>query len=107
MMIEYAVVSERREALQRLRGIERLVYIQVSGGIKVYAIPDEDLPRENSEKTSAVHFMRFELDTASINSLKQGADLIVGVDHEYYVESISLSENNQYKGTRNSLLNDF
>jgi hypothetical protein len=106
MMIEYAVVEERREALKKLRGIERKVYIQVSGGNKVYAIADEDLPRENDEKTSAVHFMRFELGQLDMSELKKGANLCVGVDHEGYTESLELSQNNQYQDTYKSLVND-
>jgi Protein of unknown function (DUF3501) len=101
MMIEYPVVDERRQALKRLRGIERQVYIQINGGIKIYAIADEDLSRETDEKTSAVHFMRFELSQNDIDRVKQGAALTVGVDHERYKEAIELVGD-----TRNSLVSD-
>jgi hypothetical protein len=90
MMIEYSVVAERREALKQLRGIEHQVYVQVNGGTKIYAIADEDLPRENDEKTSAVHFMRFELPQVSVDAVKQGGLLTMGVDHENYQQSIQL-----------------
>jgi hypothetical protein len=101
MMIEYPVVDERRQALKRLRGIERQVYIQINGGIKIYAIADEDLSRETDEKTSAVHFMRFELSQNDIDRVKQGAALTVGVDHERYKQAIELVGD-----TRNSLVSD-
>ncbi|MEY3996741.1 MAG: hypothetical protein RL344_1084 [Pseudomonadota bacterium] len=101
MMIEYPVVDERRQALKRLRGIERQVYIQINGGIKIYAIADEDLSRETDEKTSAVHFMRFELSQNDIDRVKQGAALTVGVDHEQYKQAIELIGD-----TRNSLVSD-
>jgi hypothetical protein len=88
MMIEYPVVTERVEALKRLRGIERQVYVQVEGAAKVYAIADEDLPRENEEKTSAVHFMRFELTEDMVQALKYGVTLAVGVDHALYQQTV-------------------
>jgi hypothetical protein len=91
MMIEYPVVDERRQALKRLRGIERQVYVQVNGEEKVYAIADEDLPRENDEKTSAVHFMRFELPQSFIQAVKQGGKLVVGVDHALYHQFTELT----------------
>ena len=61
MLIEYEDVDERKRALARLKGVEARVYVEVEGGPRVYAIADEDLPRENDEKTAAVHFLRFEL----------------------------------------------
>lgn len=101
MMIEYPVVEERREALKRLRGVERQVYVQVEGAAKVYAIADEDLPRENEEKTSAVHFMRFELTEDMVKALKYGVTLAVGVDHLAYQQHLELALN-----VRDSLVND-
>ena len=88
MMIEYPVVEERKEALKRLRGIERQVWVRVEGSDKVFAIADEDLRRENEEKTSAVHFMRFELNDEMVNALKYGVTLSIGIDHPAYTQSI-------------------
>ena len=84
MLIEYPDAAERREMLGRLKGIERRVWVQVGDGARIYAIADEDLERENEEKTSSVHFLRFELDAASRARLKQGAGLSIGVDHPVY-----------------------
>lgn len=84
MQIEYADEAERRRMLGLLKGIEDRVWIQVAGCEKVFAIADEDLVRENEVKTSAVHFLRFELDSAMIAKLKSGAALGVGVDHAEY-----------------------
>ena len=84
MLIEYEDVDERRVALARLRGVERRAWLEVSGFARVIAIADEDLERENDEKTSAVHFLRFELDPPRIAALKQGAALGFGIDHPGY-----------------------
>jgi uncharacterized protein YggL (DUF469 family) len=81
MMIEYPDVAERKGALARLKGVEDRTWIQVEGCAKVYAIADEDLERENEEKTSAVHFLRFELTEEMAKALKYGVALAVGVDH--------------------------
>lgn len=81
LMIEYPDVSERRAALARLKAVEDRVWVAVAGFERVYAIADEDLERENDEKTSAVHFLRFELEPAMVAALKAGAALSVGVDH--------------------------
>jgi uncharacterized protein DUF3501 len=83
MMIEYPDADERRRMLAKLKGIERGVWVRVDGGEKIYAIADEDLERENEEKTSAVHFLRFDLGAAA-RRLKQGARLAIGVDHPEY-----------------------
>ena len=88
MLLEYADPEERRERLQELIGVEDRVWVRVAGHAAVYAIADEDLPRENEEKTSSVHFLRFELAAPMIASLKQGAALAIGVDHENYEASI-------------------
>jgi hypothetical protein len=88
MLIEYEDVDERRQALARLRGIEDRVWVQVQGFARVYAIADEDLDRETDEKTSAVHFLRFELDQAMAGALKNGAPLGIGVDHPEYTAEI-------------------
>jgi len=84
MLIEYEDVEERKRALARLRGIEARVYVQVEGCARVSAIADEDLPRENDEKTAAVHFLRFELTPEMVAALKYGVGLSIGVDHPAY-----------------------
>ena len=102
MLIEYEDVEERKAALARLRGIESRVFVQVEGSPPVYAIADEDLPRENAEKTAAVHFLRFELAPEMIAALKYGVGLAIGVDHPAYsVAPVAVSEE-----TRKSLVAD-
>jgi hypothetical protein len=84
LLIEFAEPEERRAQLALLRGIEARCWVAVAGEARVFAIADEDLPRENAEKTSAVHFLRFELDAAMRAALHAGAQLAVGVDHPHY-----------------------
>ena len=84
MLIEYPEAGERRRRLAELKGIEDRTWVQVDGCERVWAIADEDLERENAEKTSAVHFLRFELDEKMRRALKQGAGLAAGVDHPNY-----------------------
>jgi hypothetical protein len=84
MQIEYEDEASRREGLESLVGIEDKVWVQVAGHAKVYAIADEDLDRETATKTSAVHFLRFELDEPMATALKGGASLSIGVDHLRY-----------------------
>jgi hypothetical protein len=84
MMIEYEDAVLRKAELARLKGVENRVYVQVDGQPKVYAIADEDLERENEEKTSSVHFLRFEFEPAAVAALKQGAAIAMGVDHPNY-----------------------
>lgn len=84
MMIEYADAEERKQALSKLKGIEDRVWVQVEGCARIYAIADEDLERENEEKTSAVHFLRFELNDDMARALKYGVGLALGVDHPNY-----------------------
>jgi hypothetical protein len=88
LQIEYEDVNERKSALQRLKGIEERVYVRVEGCAPVYAIADEDLERETDEKTSAVHFLRFELTTEMADALKYGVALSIGVDHPHYQAAI-------------------
>ena len=88
MMIEYHDVAERQRALARLKGIEERVWVKVESCARVYAIADEDLERENDEKTSAVHFLRFELGEEMCRALRQGAGLAIGVDHPQYQASV-------------------
>lgn len=84
MMIEYEDADERKRELARLKGVEARVYLQVDGCAPVYAIADEDLERENEEKTSSVHFLRFEFEPAMIEGLKAGAAVAAGIDHPNY-----------------------
>ena len=88
MMIEYPDPAVRRVELGKLKGIEDRVWVQVEGSPKVYAIADEDLERENEEKTSAVHFLRFELTEDMAKALKYGVSLSVGVDHPNYSAAV-------------------
>ena len=93
-MVEFPEVEERRAMLTQLRGIEDRIYIQVADFDRVFAIADEDLERADDEKTSAVHFLRFELPTEQVAALKGGASLIAGIDHENYrVEVSPVAEN--------------
>jgi hypothetical protein len=84
MMIEYPDAEERGRMLARLIGIEDRVWVQVEGHARVYAIADEDLERETEEKTSSVHFLRFELDGVMAGAVKRGARLAAGIDHPQY-----------------------
>lgn len=84
MLIEYSNEVERKAALAKLIGIEDRLFIQVEGQERVYAIADEDLERENAEKTSAVHFVRFELTAPMKRALKSGAQMMLGCDHPNY-----------------------
>ena len=91
MLLEYPDPAERRRRLAELKGIEARAWVQAEGCARVYAIADEDLERENEEKTSAVHFLRFELDPAARLALKRGAGLSVGVDHPNYRASAAVA----------------
>jgi hypothetical protein len=91
MLIEYPDPDERRRMLGLLKGIERAVWVQVAGGERVYAIADEDLERENEEKTSSVHFLRFELSAAMRERVRGGAGVVVGVEHPEYRASVELA----------------
>jgi hypothetical protein len=88
MMIEYPEVEVRQRMLAKLVGIEDRVWARVTGCAPVYAIADEDLERSTEDKTSAVHFLRFELDSTMKQSLKSGAALAAGVDHPNYRVSV-------------------
>jgi hypothetical protein len=101
-MVEFPEEEERREMLTRLVGIEDRVFIQVVDFDRVFAIADEDLERADAGKTSAVHFLRFELPAEQVSALKSGASLIAGIDHDNYrVEVSPVAEN-----IRESLVND-
>jgi hypothetical protein len=88
LLVEFPDPAERRAALARLKGIEDRCWVGVEGHPRVYAIADEDLERENEEKTSSVHFLRFELDSAMIAAVKAGAAVSVGVDHDHYRHAV-------------------
>jgi hypothetical protein len=88
MLIEYDDPDQRRRALATLKGVEDRTWVQVEGCARVYAIADEDLDRENDEKTSAVHFVRFELTSEMVAALKYGVGLAIGVDHPNYEASV-------------------
>jgi len=83
-MIEEPDVEQRRELLNRLIGVEDTVWIRADGNDPVYAVSDEDLERNTAEKTSSVHFLRFELDDRMVTDLKAGASLSMGIDHRNY-----------------------
>ena len=102
-MIEFPEVEERRAMLSQLRGIEDRVYVQVADFDRVYAIADEDLERSDDDKTSAVHFLRFEMPGEQVAALKGGASLIAGIDHENYCVEVSPVADN----VRQSLIADF
>ena len=87
MQIEYAEENQRREMLAKLKGVEDRVWVRIDGFDPVFAIADEDLERENEQKTSAVHFLRFELSAGMVAAAKGGAALSVGVDHPHYTTS--------------------
>ena len=88
LLIEFPDPEERRQRLGTLKGIEDRCWVQVAGFGRVLAIADEDLERENEEKTSSVHFLRFELTAEMIAALKGGRDLAVGIDHDHYRHAI-------------------
>jgi hypothetical protein len=90
-MLEYQDVAERRRQLRNLRGIENHVWIRVDGFEPVYAIANEDLERSNEEKTSAVHFMRFEFTPEMIAALREGAGLSMGVNHDLYRHEVAVT----------------
>jgi hypothetical protein len=101
-MLEFEDEAVRRVRLTQLVGIEHQVWSQVSGHEKITAISNEDLERSTDDKTSAVHFMRFEFSAAMIDSLRSGAALSFGSDHQGYNEHIDVPA-----GTRQALLLDF
>lgn len=91
MMIEFPDPAVRKKELAKMIGVEECVWMQVDGFDKVRPITNEDLERTNDEKTSSVHFMRFELTAPMVQAVKDGADILAGVDHDYYrVEGIKL-----------------
>jgi len=102
-MVEYPDVEERKKMLARLIGIERRVWVRVGTCEKVYPTANEDLERETEEKTSAVHFLRFEFTPEMIGMAKSGGAIAIGVEHENYFEEVNPLPDN----IRNALVNDF
>ena len=90
MMIEYPDVNERKRELERLIGVEDHMFVEVEGHGRVYAIADEDLDRENDEKTSAVHFVRFEFTPPMVAAIKAGASVKLGCDHRNYPAHVTI-----------------
>ncbi len=90
MMLEYTDINERKRELARLIGIEDRMFIEVEGHPRVYAIADEDLDRENDEKTSAVHFVRFEFSAATKAAIQAGAAVKIGCDHTNYPAHVEI-----------------
>ena len=88
LLIEFPDADERQRELALLKGIERRCWVQAAGSSRVYAVADEDLERENAEKTSSVHFLRFELAAPTIAALKGGGALALGIDHEHYRHTV-------------------
>jgi len=101
MMIQYPDIDERRRMLAQLIGIEDRVWVQVAEHDRVFAIADEDLERETAEKTSSVHFLRFELNSVMVSALKQGAAIAMGIDHPAYRASVDIAP-----AVRESLVRD-
>lgn len=88
-LLEFPDADERHERLAQLKGVEDRCWVQVAGHERVWAIADEDLERENEEKTSAVHFLRFELSAQMCAQVKAGAAIAAGIDHENYRQEVA------------------
>ncbi|WP_396431852.1 DUF3501 family protein [Limnohabitans sp.] len=91
MMIEYTDINERKRELAKLIGVEDRMFVEVEGHGRVYAIADEDLDRETEEKTSAVHFVRFQLAPGMCAAVKAGAGVKMGCDHTHYPSHIEVA----------------
>ncbi|MES1998649.1 MAG: DUF3501 family protein [Pseudomonadota bacterium] len=102
MLIEYTDETERRRMLALLKGVEDQVYVQVGECDKVFAIADEDMERENAEKTSSVHFLRFDLTRSMMDALQTGAGLAMGVQHPNYAAQLATVP----EATRTALMAD-
>jgi len=101
LLLEYPDPDERARALAGLKGVERRCYVEIAGRPRIFAIADEDLDRENEEKTSSVHFLRFELGEPERTALGGGAELVLGVDHPNYQAQVTASP-----ATRSALIAD-
>lgn len=88
LMVEYPDVDERKVALAKLVGVEDRVWVQASGCDRVFAVADEDLARTTAEKTSSVHFMRFQLAPEMVRAVRKGAAIAIGIDHDAYRYSV-------------------
>jgi hypothetical protein len=102
LLIEYPDPNERARELRRLIGVEDRMFVEVEGHLRVYAIADEDLERDNAEKTSAVHFVRFEFSPAMCESVRAGAAVKLGCDHRHYPAHVQIAAE-----TMASLAGDF
>ena len=102
-MLEYTDVEERQQALRKLHGIEKNIWVKIGDCEPVYPIANEDLQRETEDKTSAVHFLRFEFSTEMVQKAKANAVISMGISHKYYNEQIDILAN----PIRESLVNDF
>ena len=91
LLIEYPDPHERKFELGRLIGVEDRLFVEVEGHPRVYAIADEDLDRENADKTSAVHFVRFEFSSAARKAVRAGAAVKLGCDHAHYPAHVSIA----------------
>ena len=91
MLIEYPDAHERKRELARLIGVEDRMFVEVEGHPRVYAIADEDLDRENDEKTSAVHFVRFEFGALQRQAVRAGAAVKLGCDHHHYPAHVNIA----------------
>jgi hypothetical protein len=91
LLIEYPDVHERKRELARLIGVEDRLFVEVEGHARVYAIADEDLDRENDEKTSAVHFVRFEFGPTAKEAVRAGAQVKLGCDHTHYPAHVQIA----------------
>jgi len=91
MLIEYPEVHERKRELARLIGVEDGMFVEVEGHARIYAIADEDLERENDEKTSSVHFLRFEFSSAAKEAVRAGASVKMGCDHTNYPAHVDIA----------------
>ena len=92
LLLEYPDVNERRRELARLIGVEDRMFVEVEGHARLYAIADEDLERETAEKTSSVHFLRFEFPPAAREAVRAGAAVKLGCDHTHYPAHVSIPE---------------
>ena len=101
MLIMYPDVEERRKMLEKLNGIENKIWLRINQSSKIYAMADEDLDRANDEKTSAVHFLRFQLNSEEVDLFKNSDNIQFGVDHDEYSTSIKVT-----RDTYKSLLKD-
>jgi len=96
-MLEYVDIEERRQALEQMLGIEDRVWVRVEGFEPVWAIADEDLERDTAEKTSSVHFLRFEFTPAMVAAMRAGTGVAAGIDHDAYRQEVDPLPDNVLK----------